>query len=304
MAEPARQCVILVGGLGTRLGELTRHTPKPLLPVDGRPFLELLLAEAARHGFDRIVLLAGHLGGQVVERFAGPRRIGGRAVTVEVVVEPEPAGTGGALRFLLPVAEEHFLLMNGDSWFDLDLRAFAHAAGPAPVRMALRPVADASRFGTVELEGGLVRRFRPRGDAAGGLMNAGIYLMRREVIARVERTPCSLEGDVFPVLAAEGAIEGQVRDSFLLDIGVPDDYAAAPALLDRHRRRPALVLDAAALAAPDAAARIAAANAAGHYALALAAPTAALDAALAAQGAHLDGWAADAAALARDWPLA
>ena len=97
MAEPVRQCVILVGGLGSRLGDLTKHTPKPLLPVNGRPFLELLLAEAARHGFTRIVLLAGHLGGQVVERFAGPRSIGGRAVTVEVVVEPEPAGTGGAL---------------------------------------------------------------------------------------------------------------------------------------------------------------------------------------------------------------
>src|SRR5215213_6644301 len=120
-----RQCVILVGGLGSRLGELTRETPKPLLPVMGKPFLEHLVLELARFGFTDVILLAGYRGEQVVSRFAGRRRIAGRDVTIRVVVEPEPAGTGGALTYLEGLADDTFLLMNGDSWFDIDLRLFA-----------------------------------------------------------------------------------------------------------------------------------------------------------------------------------
>ena len=102
-----RQCVILVGGIGTQLGALAARTPKPLLPVDGRPFLDYLILEAARFGFDRIVLLAGYLGGQVGERFAGKRRLAGRNVEISVVIEPAPAGTGGALStFLKDVADK------------------------------------------------------------------------------------------------------------------------------------------------------------------------------------------------------
>lgn len=238
-----RQAVILVGGLGTRLGALTQSVPKPLLPVDGRPFLDILIQDVARFGFTRIVLLAGHLGGQFVEGFAGTRRIAGRDVEIRVVVEPTPAGTGGALRFLAPHAEDRFLLLNGDTWCDLDLRAFADAPGDALLRMALRPVADASRYGTVALEAGRVRAFLPRGAASGGVMNAGIYRMRRDLIAMVGEGACSLEADIFPRLAAAGEIEGVVRDAFMIDIGVPDDYAAAQHLLDRHRRRPAIFFD-------------------------------------------------------------
>ncbi len=113
------QCVILVGGLGTRLGELTRETPKPLLPVGTKPFLDYLIARAARFGFTDIVLLAGYLGNQMLDRYSGNQRIAGRDVRIRVVVESEPAGTGGALTYLSNIADEYFVLMNGDSWIDL-----------------------------------------------------------------------------------------------------------------------------------------------------------------------------------------
>ncbi len=243
---PVEQCVVLVGGLGTRLGDLTRNTPKPLLPVAGRPFLEILIAEAARHGFTRIVLLAGYLGGQFTRHYAGRRRLAGRDVDIQVVVEPEPAGTGGALRLLADICEDSFLLMNGDSWCDIDLRAFAEFGPDDPpflLRMALRGTPNASRFGVVELSEGRVRAFLPRGSASEGLVNAGVYLVRRALLDRIVTTPCSLESDVFPVLAADGRIEGKVYDAFLLDIGVSEDYAAAADLLSRHRTRPAVFLD-------------------------------------------------------------
>jgi len=89
------QAVFLVGGLGTRLKDRTRATPKPLLEVGGRPFLEYLLDEAARHGFSEILLLAGHFGQQVQERYDGRDWRGAR---IKVLCEPEPLGTGGAIR--------------------------------------------------------------------------------------------------------------------------------------------------------------------------------------------------------------
>ena len=241
-----RQCVILVGGMGTRLGDLTRRTPKPLLPVGGRPFLDYLIIESARFGFDRVILLAGHLGGQVVERFAGVRRLAGRDVEIRVLVEPEPSGTGGALEFLREFADDSFLLMNGDSWFDIDLRAFASAASgdDALVSMALRHTEDTGRFGVVELEGCRVSRFLPRGAVTtSGLINAGVYFVRHALLDRIPPRPCSLEGDVFPALVAPRKLAGAAERGFFIDIGIPDDYAGADRLLEEHRRRPAVFLD-------------------------------------------------------------
>lgn len=240
-----RQCVILVGGLGTRLGSLTRATPKPLLQVAGRPFLEHLLEEVARHGFTRLVLLAGHLGAQVAERYDGRRRIAGRDVTIEVLVEGAPAGTGGALAQLRGRAESSFLLLNGDSWFDIDLRAFASRPLPRDtvVRMALRQMSDTGRYGTVELSDGFVTRFLPRGAATSGTINAGVYLMSRDILDCIPAVPCSLEADIFAPLAELGRIEGMASRAFFIDIGVTDDYAAADVLVAAHRRRPAVFLD-------------------------------------------------------------
>jgi len=238
-----RQCVILVGGLGTRLGELTANCPKPLLPVGSRPFLDLLLWHAWRFGFDKVLLLAGHHGGQVREYAASaPLR---SQIDIRVCVEPEPLGTAGALAFALPELEDCFLLMNGDSVFDfnwLDLVTLMGNSEDVQVAMSLRSLPDAARFGVVQLNGDKVTGFRERGDTSGGLINGGVYLMRRSVAAATpERS--SLEATVLPQLAAKGAVRGRVYDGFFLDIGVPDVYARAPELIERSVRRPALFLD-------------------------------------------------------------
>src|SRR5512138_284380 len=110
----SRQCAILIGGMGTRLGALTRETPKPLLPVAGAPFLDVLVREAVRRGFREILLLAGYKAG-VVEEYASSlkARLPGE-YNVTVSIEPEPLGTGGALRYVSKHLSESFLLLNGD----------------------------------------------------------------------------------------------------------------------------------------------------------------------------------------------
>lgn len=239
------QCVILVGGLGTRLGERTKMTPKPLLDVGGAPFLETLIGEARRRGFDDFLLLAGHRSEAVVA-FLADREVEKRFdCRVELSIEPEPLGTGGALVHALPRLRDDFLLLNGDTWFDfnwLDLMANARRdrAGAA---MALREVVKPDRYDTVELDGNLVRAFRPRGEIpAVALINGGVYYAAREVIEG-SAAPSSLENEMLPGLISRRALRGYPYGGFFIDIGVPDSLVAAGQLVPKQRRRPAIFLD-------------------------------------------------------------
>ncbi len=241
-----RQAVFLVGGKGTRLGTLTAATPKPLLPITPDMLLiDLLIEEAVRHDFTDIVLLAGHLGDSV-ERLYHGRRI--RDATVRVIREPEPAGTGGALRHAAGILDPWFLLANGDSWFDINLRALTLAPPRTGLaRIALRPMADTARYGSVELHGRRITAFTEKKAAAGsgpvpGLINGGLYLLRRAVLDRIAG-PCSIEQDVFPALVRQGAVEGRVFDGYFLDIGLPETLAQARRELPMRLARPAAFLD-------------------------------------------------------------
>ena len=181
----ANQCVILVGGLGTRLGAKTRTTPKPLLDVGGTPFLETLFGEARRRGFDDFLLLAGHRSEAFVACLVD-RDIEKRFdCRVELSIEPTPLGTGGALVHALPRLRDDFLLLNGDTWFDfnwLDLMANARRDG-AGAALALREIAEPDRYETVELDGNLVRAIRPRGqNLASALINGGVYYFARKAV--------------------------------------------------------------------------------------------------------------------------
>jgi D,D-heptose 1,7-bisphosphate phosphatase len=241
------QAVVLCGGLGTRLGELTRTTPKPLLPVDDRPFLDTLLFEIGRHGIKEVLLLAGFAADQVrryAETAQSARRFG---LKLQVVAEPTPAGTGGALRQAESLLAREFLLLNGDSWFDINVLNLAcnlsDAGAETLVAMALRELVDASRFGVVALEGGRVTRMSERPENPGpGLVNGGVYAMRRDILSSIAPVG-SLERDVLPRLAAAGRIAGRVYDGYFIDIGVPQDYARAQTEIAGVRRRPAVFFD-------------------------------------------------------------
>lgn len=225
-----RQCAILAGGAGTRLGDLTRDTPKPMLPVAGRPFLEHLIAKAAGHGFEDILLLAGHHAG-VIEAWLTEDQIAARhGVEIVLSLEPVPLGTGGALAHARSRLDEAFLLVNGDTWFDFDWRALADAAD-LPAMLALREVAPADRYETVELEGARIARFRPRApDLASGLINGGVYRIERSAIPSVDGS-MSLETELLPTLCAGGRLGGRIFDAAFIDIGLPESYARAQTLL-------------------------------------------------------------------------
>jgi len=236
-----RQAVILVGGLGTRLGERTKTIPKPMLPVGGRPFLDTLIDEIARYdAFDEILLLAGHKAESILARYDGT--VWGRA-RLAVSLEQAPLGTAGALVHAAGRLQERFLLLNGDSFFDFNILDLATRAKSSLVHMALRADVVGDRFGRVVLDGDRVRSFIAPGQGATGPVNAGVYVVARGILARVGGLPASLEQDVFPALAADGAMTGTSYRGYFIDIGIPEDFARADVELIEQLRRPAVFFD-------------------------------------------------------------
>lgn len=238
-----RQAVILVGGLGTRLGDLTKTMPKPLLQVMDQPFLDVLMWHLHRIGVRDVLLLAGFQADKVVDYAASTPFA--HKMNITISVEPSPLGTGGALLAAADQLDEMFLLLNGDSIFDFNWLGLVDAlADPSQplIAMALRPINDASRYGVVKLANQHVTKFEERGDASGGLVNGGVYLARREILEHIS-APCSLERDVLPMLAAQRKITGIERDGFFLDIGIPTDYHRATNLIAQSLRRPAIFFD-------------------------------------------------------------
>lgn len=223
------QCVILVGGLGTRLGAMARDVPKPLLQVRDRPFLEWLLIKAAGHGFTRVLLLAGHQV-QVLDDWLGDSGVG-EELGLEIAVsrEDRPLGTAGALVNARALLDDEFMLLNGDTWFDFDWSALT-LEGDAEAVMALRRVAPADRYETITLLGRRVAAIRPRDPGlAEGLINGGVYRLRASALDGVAM-PASLEARVLPALAQVRRLEGLVFDGPFIDIGVPDSFEAAQSM--------------------------------------------------------------------------
>ncbi len=245
-----RQCAILAGGLGTRLGEIVREIPKPVLEVANRPFIAWLMREMLRFGVEEFVILTGHLSTAVEDAVLHAADALPKRVKVVFSEEKLRAGTGGALFHALPHLDERFLLLNGDSLFDCNIGALlaGFAADGADVigRLIVREIADASRYGTVRTEADRIAAFAERPETAQGpvpgLINAGIYAFDRRL--REALTPtCSLERDVLPRLAASGQLRATRQKGWFVDIGVPEDLAHARRELASCLDRPALFLD-------------------------------------------------------------
>jgi D-glycero-alpha-D-manno-heptose 1-phosphate guanylyltransferase len=233
--------IVLAGGLGTRLRSVVPDLPKPMAPVGGRPFLEHQLDYWIDQGVGRFVLSVGYRHEVVRAHFGDSYR----GVPVAYAVETVPLGTGGGL--LLAVGQllddEPFLLLNGDTFFAVELatlRAFA-AARAADCCLALFAAEPGDRYLGVDVDAeGRIRSLRA-GDTVGSRMiNGGVYLIRPAALRAagfvgVPAMPLSLESDVFPACLALGQrFHGMRSDGRFIDIGVPHDYHRAISVVAPH----------------------------------------------------------------------
>lgn len=240
------QAVVWCGGAGARRGAIPAPAPKPLSPVGGAPFLDHLLFELGRHGIRRIVLLAGGCADRVQDFAAASASAARFGLKMEVVAEPEPAGSGGALWRARERLDPQFLMVDGASWFDINYLALDVLLSSDPDAVgaiALRRLAETSRDGTVTFDGNRVAGFAERPEhAASGLANGGVYALRRAIVERLSPR-ASLERDVMPALARDGRLLGRIFDGYFVDAGTPDGLAQAQQEAPLRRRRGAVFLD-------------------------------------------------------------
>jgi D,D-heptose 1,7-bisphosphate phosphatase len=238
-----REAVVLAGGLGTRLGEISGSVPKCLQPVAGHPFIDHVVWNLRRQGFERVVFSLGHLAEAVQAHIGDGSALGVQAV---YAVEDSPRGTGGGLLLAAEqLRDAELLVVNGDTLFDVNCRdlLLLLRSGEAPVALALREVEEASRFGAAALDGSSVSAFGEKTAVGRGLVNGGVYALRREVLPLLPKPPCSLETDLFPQLAAEGRLSGRSYGGFFVDIGTPESLAEAQSSVASWRHKPAVFLD-------------------------------------------------------------
>jgi NDP-sugar pyrophosphorylase family protein len=223
--------------LGTRLGELTRALPKPMVEVAGRPFLHYVIESFAARGLRELVLLVGHQSAAIEEHFGDGSALG---VAIEYSRERAPLGTGGAVREARPLLGERFVVTYGDVLrrFDYDRFVSAHEQSALAV-YAYEPGLTTIGCGNVALsdDGGRVALFR-KGEPELRLpyVDAGFALLETATLDLLPKSgACSLETDLYAPLAAAGRLEAEVVDMSFFDIGNPADLGRTRAALAKER---------------------------------------------------------------------
>jgi D-glycero-alpha-D-manno-heptose 1-phosphate guanylyltransferase len=230
------EAIILAGGKGTRLRDAVPDLPKPLAPVNGRPFLEHQMSYWAAQGVDRFVLSVGYKAAMIIDRIGG--HFGD--APVDYAIEEHPLGTGGALlhaRHQLR-RNEPFLVLNGDTFFDLplpDLRSF-HEKNSASWTLGLFATTDSKRYLGMDLDAdGRVVSLVASVDRNEVWANGGVYIVSPGVLDTVAgrfEDAVSLEGEIMPaLLEARSPIYGMRHHGRFIDIGIPADYQRAADVL-------------------------------------------------------------------------
>ena len=234
MPEPLPPICILAGGLGTRLGEAVRDTPKPLLEVAGEPFLIHQLRLLARYGAREAVICVGYLG-ELIERRIGRERFG---ISLRYSYDgPTPIGTLGAVRKAAPLLGDHFLVLYGDTYLRIDYAAVAHAWTLSGLPAVMTVLRNEGRWDTsnAAFDGRLVRRYDKRMPAPSmAWIDYGLGGLAADVVDLVGATAGDL-ADLYHELSLRGLLLGCTATERFYEIGTPDALAEADAFLSSVR---------------------------------------------------------------------
>jgi D-glycero-alpha-D-manno-heptose 1-phosphate guanylyltransferase len=226
-----REAIILAGGFGTRLQKVVADVPKPMAPVNGKPFLFHIFSWLEKFSIEKVVISAGYKADDINKYFGDS--IG--AVALSYAVEKKPLGTGGAVKYASAlISGSDFLIVNGDTWFPIDLDSFwsFHFKTGSRFSIALKRMKDFSRYGSVDCNGNTVVGFNEKKHCENGLINGGIYLTNREFIESMKLPEVfSLEKDLLEKEVGSGLIKCKVFEDPFVDIGIPEDYQRAQSVI-------------------------------------------------------------------------
>lgn len=221
--------IILAGGLGTRLRPLTNETPKPMLPIKGKPILQHAIENLKQFGVKKVIISIGYKAEQVKEYFGNGQRFG---LEISYADESLPLGTGGAVKKAASGLEEPFFLVWGDNLMDIDWSALYRAflKDKSQVTMTLTPREDVENFGVAKLDGSRILNFveKPkREEAPSNLINAGAFIIDPRALDILPEGTSSIERDCFEKLAPRGEISAYVHEGQWFPTDTLEKYGLA-----------------------------------------------------------------------------
>jgi D-glycero-alpha-D-manno-heptose 1-phosphate guanylyltransferase len=228
-----KKAIILAGGMGTRLQSVVADVPKPMAPVGGKPFLHYQFLFLKKHGIQNVVLSVGYKA-EVIRNYFANRY---ENINIEYCVEQHPLGTGGGIKQALQLCNEDSFVLNGDTFFDIDLtQLFAtHINANADATLALSHEKNFDRYGTVQFdEQQRITAFKEKKFLTEGWINGGIYFLNKDIFQKIETLHhinlpqrFSFETEVLEKEIKQLNINASLHRSYFIDIGIPDDYQRA-----------------------------------------------------------------------------
>jgi D-glycero-alpha-D-manno-heptose 1-phosphate guanylyltransferase len=223
------EAVILAGGLGTRLRSAVPNLPKCMAAVNGKPFIQYVIDDAARQGIKKIIFSLGYMADKVISYLKTTKPA---SVAYDFEVEPEPLDTGGAIKLALQkTTTENVLLLNGDTIFKINLQQLAatHLATLAACTLALKPMKNFDRYGMVEIdEKNIITNFKEKQYTTKGNINGGVYLINTQRFMQINLpAKFSFEKDYLQAFIHHQIFAGYINNDYFIDIGIPADYKKA-----------------------------------------------------------------------------
>ena len=243
-----KQAVILAGGFGTRLSHVVSDVPKPMAPIKNKPFLEYIIKQLQKQGFDNFVFLTGYKSEYIEEYFKN-------LPNSKFIKEKVALGTGGAILNAYKYLNNEFFVINGDTFFDIDFSILENFGKQKSCTLALRYSNNIARYGFVEISDNFeITSFTEKSnlpdDRIDGYINGGIYYLTKDVLtkyaAEFNNQFISLETEIFPKLLEENKLYGLPLGGCFIDIGIPEDYYIAQELIPnwlKKESKPALFID-------------------------------------------------------------
>ncbi|MGE5329790.1 MAG: nucleotidyltransferase family protein [Deltaproteobacteria bacterium] len=228
------EVIVLAGGLGTRLKKIVQDIPKPMAPINGKPFLWYIFEYLWRQGVRRVILSAGYKH-EIIEEYFEKNY---KDISIIYSIEDEPLGTGGAIKkAVLNVEEKDVIILNGDTFFNIDIRSFVeqHSKMQADFSLALKPMKNFDRYGSVEVVGERIINFNEKKYKKYGYINGGIYITNPCLFNDLDLPDkFSIENDFFPNQLQRLKFGSYISNTYFIDIGIPEDYEKAKRELGRH----------------------------------------------------------------------
>ncbi len=215
------KAIILAGGFGTRLQSVVQDVPKPMANINSKPFLQYIFDKLNMSNVDEVVLSVGYKQ-EIIKNYFKDRY---KNINILYSCEDKPLGTGGAIKQAINLLDtkENVLVLNGDTFFDLNIESFYEKSSSSDLSISLKPMKCFDRYGSVETSGNVVTSFKEKMFVDDGLINAGVYLIKKSFFKTIKENTFSFES----FLQRQKKINFYVEDSYFVDIGIPQDYKKA-----------------------------------------------------------------------------